>query len=122
PTVRGETRMVSFNCNSWAIRSSPQVGFSAAISRISLRRSVGIGSLPGAVISSAREDGMPCGANGRVRLDVHQGVTAREQAARNYHNQPSGIIGAVWLSPIGSDAEPIQKPEPRSAAALPIGH
>src|SRR5215813_7239712 len=32
----------------------------------------------------------------RVRLDV-QGVTPGEQAAQNYHNQPSGIIGAVWL-------------------------
>ena len=33
----------------------------------------------------------------RVRLDVHQGVTPREQATQNYHNQPSGIISAVWL-------------------------
>ena len=33
----------------------------------------------------------------RVRLDVHQGVTPREQAAENYHNQPSGIIGTVWF-------------------------
>jgi hypothetical protein len=33
----------------------------------------------------------------RVGLDVHQGVTPREQAAQNYHTQPSGIIGAVWL-------------------------
>ena len=28
---------------------------------------------------------------------VHQGVTPREPAAQNYHNQPSGIISAVWL-------------------------
>src|SRR5215472_18291091 len=47
PTVRGETRMVSFSFNSLAIRSSPQVRFSAAISRISLRRSLGIPGLPG---------------------------------------------------------------------------
>ena len=33
----------------------------------------------------------------RVGQDVHQGVTPREQAAQNYHNQPSGIMGAVWL-------------------------
>jgi hypothetical protein len=33
----------------------------------------------------------------RVGLDVHQGVTPGEQAAQNYHNQPSGIIGTVWL-------------------------
>ena len=32
-----------------------------------------------------------------VGLDVHQGVAPREQAAKDYHNQPSGIIGAVWL-------------------------
>ena len=38
PTVRGETPMVSFSFNSLVMRSSPQVGFSAAISRISLRR------------------------------------------------------------------------------------
>jgi hypothetical protein len=30
-------------------------------------------------------------------IDVHQGVTPREQAAQNYHKQPSGILGAVWL-------------------------
>jgi len=29
--------------------------------------------------------------------NVHQGVTPREPAAQNYHNQPSGIISAVWL-------------------------
>src|SRR5262249_61907817 len=36
-------------------------------------------------------------ADERIGLDVHQGVTPREQAAQNYHNQPSGIIGPVWL-------------------------
>jgi hypothetical protein len=34
-TVRGETRIPSFSFNSLAMRSSPQVGFSAAIFRIS---------------------------------------------------------------------------------------
>ena len=32
-----------------------------------------------------------------IGLDVHQGVTPGEQATQNYHNQPSGIIGVVWL-------------------------
>ena len=32
-----------------------------------------------------------------VGLDVHRGVTPRGQPAKDYHNQPSGIIGAVWL-------------------------
>src|SRR5215471_3840505 len=32
-----------------------------------------------------------------IGLDVHQGVRPGEQATQNYHHQPSGIIGAVWL-------------------------
>src|SRR5215831_19080589 len=40
-TVRGETRIPSFSFSSLAMRSSPQVAFSAAISRISRRRSLG---------------------------------------------------------------------------------
>ena len=32
-----------------------------------------------------------------IGLNVHQGVTPGEQAAQNYHKQPSGIISAVWL-------------------------
>src|SRR5215475_15032855 len=32
-----------------------------------------------------------------IGLDVHQGVAPGEQTTQNYHNQPSGIIGAVWL-------------------------
>src|SRR5215813_7269364 len=40
-TVRGETRIPSFSFSSLAMRSSPQVAFSAAISRIRRRRSLG---------------------------------------------------------------------------------
>src|SRR5215469_13074616 len=32
-----------------------------------------------------------------IGLNVHQGVTPREQATQNYHHQPSGIISAVWF-------------------------
>ena len=46
-TVRGETRRPSFNSNSLAIRSSPQIGFSVAMRRISRRSSSGIGGRPG---------------------------------------------------------------------------
>ena len=46
PTVRGETRMPSFRFSSLAIRSSPQVTFATAISRISLRKPFGKGGLP----------------------------------------------------------------------------
>src|SRR5215468_8077975 len=45
-TVRGETRIPSFNCNSLAMRSSPQVTFSAAICRINCRRFFGKRGLP----------------------------------------------------------------------------
>ncbi len=45
-TVRGETRRPSFSSSSLAIRSSPQIGFSVAIRRISWRSSGGIGGHP----------------------------------------------------------------------------
>jgi hypothetical protein len=32
-----------------------------------------------------------------IGLNVHQGVTPKEQATQNYHNEPGGIIGAEWL-------------------------
>ena len=46
-TVRGDTRIPSFNSNSLAMRSSPQEGFSFAIRRISACNSQGIGGRPG---------------------------------------------------------------------------
>src|SRR5260370_34265075 len=46
PTVRGETRIPSFIFSSLAMRSSPQMGFSAAIFRIRSRRSPGKRGLP----------------------------------------------------------------------------
>jgi hypothetical protein len=45
-TVRGETRMPSFNFNSFEIRSSPQLGLSRSICRISSRRFCGSGGRP----------------------------------------------------------------------------
>ena len=45
-TVLGETRIPSLTSNSFAIRSSPHNGFSAAIRRIRLRSSGGIGGRP----------------------------------------------------------------------------
>jgi len=46
-TVRGDTRIPSFNSNSLAMRSSPHEGFSSAIWRISTCSSTGIGGRPG---------------------------------------------------------------------------
>src|SRR6266851_4320578 len=46
PTVRGDTRIPSFIFSSLAMRSSPQMGFSAAIFRIRSRRSPGKRGLP----------------------------------------------------------------------------
>ena len=45
-TIRGETRIPSFSFNSLAMRLSPQVGFSAPISRISCRSCLGRRGLP----------------------------------------------------------------------------
>jgi len=46
-TVRDDTRMPSLSCSSFAIRSSPQVGFSRPISWISTRRFLGSFGRPG---------------------------------------------------------------------------
>jgi hypothetical protein len=56
--------MVSLSFNSLTMRSSPQVGFSAAISRMSLRKTLGFEVCLQVGISSARADGIPCGASG----------------------------------------------------------
>jgi len=46
PTVLGDTRIPSLTNSSLAIRSSPHSGFSAAILRIRMRSSSGIGGRP----------------------------------------------------------------------------
>jgi hypothetical protein len=62
--VRGEIRMLSLSINSLAMRSCPQVGFSAAIPRMS-RRGLWAGEVcRAAVISSATGGGIPGGASG----------------------------------------------------------
>jgi hypothetical protein len=47
PTVRGETRIPNFSDSSFAILSSPHVGFSRAIWQISSRRFFGSAGRPG---------------------------------------------------------------------------
>ena len=75
--------MVTFTFNSLAMRSSPQVGFSAAISPMSLRRSLCIRGLPTGrdFQRHNRRNPYPVPADERIGLDVHQGVTPREHAA-----------------------------------------
>ena len=42
-------------------------------------------------------ESFPVPADEPIGFDVHQGVTPREHAAQNHHQEPSGIIGPVWL-------------------------
>ena len=62
-TVRDETRIPSFNFNSLATRSSPQLGLSLAISRIHHWRFFGKGVVPAIWISSARKGEIHADAN-----------------------------------------------------------
>src|SRR5262249_1414754 len=90
--------MVSFSFNSLAMRSSPQVGFSAAISRMSLRRSLGIRGLPtGRDPAPEETESLAVPAEEGIGLDVHQGATPREHAGENHHDQSSGVMGPVWF-------------------------
>ena len=61
PTVRGDTVKPSFRRSSFAIRSSPQVGFAWAMPTISRCKSLGIGGRPGRD-SIARRAASPGGA------------------------------------------------------------
>jgi hypothetical protein len=93
-----ETGMVSFSFHSLAMRSSPQVGFSAAIFRISFYRSLGSRSARRPGFPAPKEaESLAVPAEEGIGLGVHQGVTPPEKAPQNHHSQPSGIIGAVWL-------------------------
>ena len=40
-----------------------------------------------------------------IGLDVDQGVTPREHAPQNHHDQPSRIIGSVWLQALLEQGE-----------------
>ena len=53
PTVRGYTRIWSFSKSSSAIRSSPQVGFSAAIRQINRLNSAARVGLPNRPVSTS---------------------------------------------------------------------
>src|SRR5215467_10520200 len=90
--------MVSLSFNSLAMRSCPQVGFSAAISRMSLRRCVGICGLPTGRDFQRQKRRNPLRCQRRkVSGLTFTSVTPREHAPQNDHYQPRGIVGAVWL-------------------------
>jgi hypothetical protein len=88
--------MFSFRFNSLAMRSSPQVGFSEAVSR-----------MPPQILGdsrSANRPGFPAPEEPEslavpveegIGLDVHQGGTPREHAAQNHHDQASGVMCPV---------------------------
>ena len=57
-TVRGETRISSFNSSSLAMRSSPQWGFSRAIRRMRRCSSAGIAGRPGRGLQAPQQ--LPC--------------------------------------------------------------
>ena len=87
-TVRGETRMPSLRSNSLAIRSSPQLGLSRSIARISALRFLGSGGRP------RRRDFHRHNIRRAVRCHVMNvsGLTIT-RAHRQSKNRASVIIG-----------------------------
>jgi hypothetical protein len=80
------------------MRSSPQVGFCAAISRMPAQIHGDLRSAyrPGFPAPEETES-FAVPAEEGIELDVHQGVAPQEHAPQNDHNQPRGMVGAVWL-------------------------
>src|SRR5436305_1673299 len=93
---RRDTRMPTLSFSSWTMRSSPQVAFSEAISRINCRRCLGKRGLPIGLDfqrqNSRKSFAVP--PNERIRLHVHQRIAPREHSAQGRHNPPRGVIGA----------------------------
>jgi hypothetical protein len=99
----------------WRCAPSPQVGFSPAMSRMSLRRSLGRRGLPANRDFHRQNRWNPLPVP--VRFDAPQRVTPREHAAQNHHNQSSGIVRLVWLRlPLFEQARAIF-----AASRLPVG-
>jgi hypothetical protein len=104
PTVRGETRMRSFSFNSLTIRSSPQVAFPTAISRISCRRSLGrrgSSRWPG-FPSPKQAKSLPVPTDERIRFYLPQSIAPSEHPAQNCHHPARGIIGPSLVAPGGN--------------------
>ena len=95
PTVRGETRIPSFSCNSLAMRSSPQVGFSAAISRIRSRRFLGKRGLPVGFDFQRQKSRNPlrCQRMSVSGLTFTSASAPLEHSAQSRHQPASGIVG-----------------------------
>src|SRR5215471_10696080 len=104
--------MLSLSFSSLAMRSSPQVGFSAAISRTSRRKSFGqarSANRPGFPAPEETES-LAVPAEEGIGLDVHQGVTPREHAAQYHHHQSRGIMRPAWLHlPLLKQREPFSQ-------------
>ena len=80
------------------MRSSPQVGFRGYFSDESAQVFGDLRSAyrPGFPAPEETES-LAVPAEEGIGFDVHQGVTPREHAPQNDHNQPRGIVSAVWL-------------------------
>jgi hypothetical protein len=98
PTVRGDTRIPSLTNSSLAIRSSPHNGFSAAILRIRLRNSSGIGSHPCPALP-APEDPPPHSmpANDGRRSHVDHRIAPIEESGEQRKADASHVIHASWF-------------------------
>ena len=97
----GETQIPSFSFNSLAIRSSPQVRFSAPISRTSCRRIFGRRGLPVGFDfqrqksrNSLRRPEDKCN-----RFDIHERITPREHSAQGLPSPTGWNRPPVWLHP-----------------------
>jgi hypothetical protein len=98
-TLRGETRIPSFNRSSSAMRSSPQVGFSAAIRRVRHLSFADTGGLPTS-LDFQRQKVAKSGSGGQpIRVpDLRSSRPANQRSERAGEVQNGRQLSSVWPS------------------------
>ncbi len=75
------------------MRSSPQIGFSAAISRINCRRSLGRRGRPvDGLPTPEQPESSAVPADERIRPHIHQGIAPREHPTQRHHHPAGGVV------------------------------
>jgi hypothetical protein len=100
PTLRGETRMPSFSFNSLAIRSCPQVEFSAAIWRINPWRSFGRRGFPTGrdFHRHKKRNPLRCHRISVSGLTTTKAMRQSNHRLRKAHEPAGGIVGPAGFS------------------------
>ena len=121
PTVRGESRTWSFRKSSSAIRSSPQVGFSAVIRRISRLTSAETGGLPTGLDFQRqnRRNAVRCQAIRVAGFTITKALRqSKRRASFENTKRSAAVVGAAFFSRSWNKASCLRKNRFSAAKAV----